>query len=165
MFQEKYFSWGDTIGHHKNGTLDGYSFSLDNWSAGLCGSGHNLRNDIPQGNDKYDAATANMGSPWKMPTKDQCLELKNNITPEWITINGVNGYKFISKSDTNKYIFIPAAGWCGVTTLNDAGSNGSYWSTTYKYSVNAWYMHFTSTGVKVTSTSAVPTGYSIRPVQ
>ena len=67
----KYFSWGDTIGKNKNGS-GSYSFSQDNYRAGKCGKGSSLKGDIQQGNATFDAARANMGSPWKMPTKDQC---------------------------------------------------------------------------------------------
>ena len=32
---------------------------------------------------KYDAATVNLGSDWKMPTKDEFQELLDNCTWEW----------------------------------------------------------------------------------
>ncbi len=57
---------------------------------------------------EYDAATVNLGSDWKMPTKDEFQELLDNCTWEWTQISGVNGYK-ITGSNGNS-IFIPATG-------------------------------------------------------
>ena len=41
-----------------------------------------------------DAATANWGDGWCMPTYDQWLELKQNTTLYWTAQNGVNGMLF-----------------------------------------------------------------------
>ena len=133
---------GDTIGKNKNGT-GSYSFSQANYNAGVCGSGHNLSGDIPQGNATYDAATANMGSRWKMFTQAQGQELIDGTNSTWTTINGVNGRKFSSKKDSTKYIFLPAGGYLNDTTHNASTSIGNYWSTTFDTSdnLNAWYMY------------------------
>ena len=85
-------------------------FSQANYNAGKCGKGHNLTGNIPQGNSTYDAARANMGSPWKMFTQAQGQELIDGTNSTWTTINGVNGRKFTSKTDSSKYIFLPAGG-------------------------------------------------------
>ena len=94
-----------------------YSFSQANYNAGVCGSGHNLSGDIPQGNATYDAARANMGSPWKMFTQTQGQELIDGTNSTWTTINGVNGRKFTSKTDSSKYIFLPAGGYWNSATF------------------------------------------------
>ena len=47
-------------------------------------------NDI-SGNPQYDAATANWGGGWRMPTYDELRELMFNCTWTWNTQNGVNG--------------------------------------------------------------------------
>ena len=59
-----------------------------------------------------DAARAEWGSPWRIPTKDEFEELVNNCDSEWVTINGVKGTKYTSRMDnyTDKWIFFPAAG-------------------------------------------------------
>ena len=129
----KYFSWGDTIGKNKNGT-GSYSFSQANYKAGVCGSGHNLTTgDVPQGNATYDAATANMSSLHKMPTKDQYQELIAGTNYTWTTINGVNGGKFTSKTDSNMYIFLQAGGFWVENPyglfLYNLGETGDYWCT------------------------------------
>ena len=123
----KYFSWGDIRGDNKNG-YGSYSFSSGNYNAGASGSGHTLTGDIPQGNIYYDAATANMGSRWKMPDITQVTELINNTISGWNTLNGVNGYMFISKTDPSNYIFLPAAGSWNTTNNYDKGQRGYYWT-------------------------------------
>ena len=52
-----------------------------------------------------------MGSPWKMFTQAQGQELIDGTNSTWTTINGINGRKFTSKTDTSKYIFLPAGGY------------------------------------------------------
>ena len=107
---------------NKNGA-NNYSFSEDAYNAGTCGFGYNLteNNEIPQGDPKYDAARANMGEPWMMPTHTQVLELRHrdNTTSEWTSLNGVNGRKFTNKKDSSKYIFLPDSSSDSQRTLNN----------------------------------------------
>ena len=95
---------------------------------------------------EYDAAAQIMGGDWRMPTKDECQELYKNTTQSWVTINGVNGRKFTHKTDTSKYIFIPAAGYCGDGSVGGVGLNGNVWSSSLYTSGpdNAWYLNFYS---------------------
>ena len=60
---------------------------------------------------EYDAATKELGNNWRMPTSDECQELLDNTTQEWVTsYHGIDGY--IIKSNTNSNtIFLPAAGF------------------------------------------------------
>ena len=57
-----------------------------------------------------DTAAQVWGGEWHMPTSAQMDELIDNTNNEWTTVNNVNGYKFTSKTDSSKYIFLPAAG-------------------------------------------------------
>ena len=59
-----------------------------------------------------------MGSPWKMFTQAQGQELIDGTNSTWTTINGVNGRKFTSKTDSSKYIFLPAGGFYEDDTAN-----------------------------------------------
>ena len=95
---------------------------------------------------EYDAATQIMGSEWRMPTQTDFNELLSGTTNEWITINGVKGRKFTSKTDTSKYIFIPAAGSCYDGSVNNVGSNGLVWSSSLNTPIPdlAWYSVFSS---------------------
>ena len=93
-----------------------------------------------------DAATQIMGGDWRMPTEAECQELLDNTTNEWTTINNVNGWKFTSKTDTSKYIFIPAAGFCDKGSVRGVGSEGYVWSSSL-YASNpdgAWSLNFGS---------------------
>ena len=40
---------------------------------------------------EYDAATAHLGAPWRMPTDAEFAALTNNCIATWITTNGVSG--------------------------------------------------------------------------
>lgn len=80
------------------------------------------------GNSSYDAARANWGGKWRMPTKVEMRELIDNCTWEWTTQNGVKGYKVTGPN--GNYIFLPAAGTRNGSSLNYAGSLGIYWSST-----------------------------------
>jgi hypothetical protein len=75
-----------------------------------------------------DAARANWGGSWRMPTKEEQRELINNCTWTWTTQNGVNGCK-VTSNKNGKSIFLPAAGVCIGSSIYDAGSGGNYWSS------------------------------------
>ena len=165
-FLLEYFSWGDTIGQNKNGTSDGYAFSQANYNAGICGSGHTLTGDIPQGNPTYDAARANMGSPRTMPTRDQYQELIDNTTSTWTTINGVNGRKFISKTDSSKYIFLPAGGGLKDTNYVQSNEHCYYRSATiWSDSSYACTMSTDATYLPYQTYSYRYCAYSVRAIQ
>ena len=57
-----------------------------------------------------DAATVNWGGAWRMPTKDEYGELRNNCTWTWAIQNGVYGRKVTGPNGNS--IFLPAAGMC-----------------------------------------------------
>ena len=113
-----------------------------------------------------DAATANWGSAWRMPTLDEWKELVNNTDHEWATINGVNGQKFMKKTDRSVFIFLPAAGFRGGLGLNDQGSSGHYWSSELVEDNpdGAWDLRFVSGAVGADYGSGRCGGYSVRPV-
>lgn len=75
-----------------------------------------------------DAAHANWGGNWRMPTKAEQDELREKCTWTWTTQNGVKGYKVSSKRNSNS-IFLTAAGFRHDGVLVNAGSDGNYWSS------------------------------------
>ena len=112
-----------------------------------------------------DAARANWGGKWRMPTIDEFEELRNNCTWKWTTQNGVNGYKVTSNSNGN-YIFLPAAGYRDLGSLYGAGDYGYYWSSSAygaDYSTTALYLYFYSTW-KDRKNDYKAAGRSVRPV-
>ena len=92
-----------------------------------------------------DAARVNWGGKWRMPTRAEQDELRNNCTWTWTTQNGINGCKVTSKTNGN-CIFLPAAGYRGGTSVYDVGSRGYYWSSSLGeyYPNNAYYLYFGS---------------------
>ena len=124
-----YYMWGETEGHKKN---SGYEFTEANYNAkGLNAISTNLT--LAQ-----DAAHVHLGGSWRMPTREEFLELYNHTNVTWTTINGVAGRKFTNKTDASKYIFMPAAGLYNGSSLNYWGSDGRYWSSTFIESYNAY---------------------------
>ena len=114
-----------------------------------------------------DVARQKWGGSWRMPTKDEFTELINNCTWTWTTLNGVNGYRVTSKKFgyTDRSIFLPAAGCRSGTSLDNAGSNGYYWSSSLVTGIpyNAWTLFFSS-GRYSTSSNYRNYGRSVRPV-
>ena len=146
-----YFAWGETTTKSE----DTYENSK------TCGK--NI-GDIA-GNPAYDAATANWGGSWRMPTKAEFEELINNCTWQWTTQGGKNGYKVTSKKNGNS-IFLPAAGSRSVSSLIDAGDFGDYWSSTPDESNTqfAYHLDFGSS-LHYLGWFSRYYGHSVRPVK
>ena len=140
----KYFQWGDTSGYtaEQIGTGDGQKIFAKNWS--------DYKFSIKESRSrrkftKYttkgaildledDAANANMGGDWHIPTPGQIKELISETTSTWIApLIGVNGRLFTSKKDPSKSIFIPDASYAsGGFVFNSqiyGGGNGNIWSS------------------------------------
>lgn len=134
-----YFAWGETTtksSYTSNNSVT-YGLSISKLeSRGIIGSDGNLT-------AAYDAATANWGDNWRMPTSDEMQELIDKCTWEWTAVNGVNG-RLVTGPNGNS-IFLPAAGYRYNTSLYRAGSIGDYWSATpYSSSYIAYYLLFNS---------------------
>jgi hypothetical protein len=74
-----------------------------------------------------DAATANLGSPWRMPTVDEIKELLDKCTWTWTTQDGVNGCQV--DGPNGNAIFLPATGFVNDTALINKDDAGYYWSS------------------------------------
>lgn len=59
---------------------------------------------------KYDIARTQWGSKWRIPTTNEWIQLGNNSTAEFVTINDISGYVVTSTINGNS-IFLPAAGY------------------------------------------------------
>ena len=110
-----------------------------------------------------DAARANWGGSWRMPTREEQDELRQQCTWTWTTQNGVNGYKVTGTNGNS--IFLPAAGCRYDSSLDDAGSLGYYWSSSLNTGNpgGAWYVYFVSDSVHRYSNDRY-CGFSVRPV-
>ena len=114
-----YYSWGEI------NTRD--SYNGNNYTGPSS-------NEI-SGSSKYDAARANWGGNWKMPSVTQMSELKQNCTWEWGQQNGINGCKVIGPNGAS--IFLPAAGYRYDLSLDYDGQRGFYWTSTKEKTGNA----------------------------
>ena len=79
---------------------------------------------------EYDAARANMGGDWRMPTKAEFQELLDNTNKEWFTnynSSGANGMKFTSKINGNS-IFFPISG-VRIDSRIDTASSAYVWTS------------------------------------
>jgi hypothetical protein len=145
-----YFAWGETQ------PKDYYDWSTYKWCNGSYNTLTKYNNSSSYGtvDNKTqlelsdDAARANWGGSWRMPTRAEQDELRENCTWTWTTQNGVNGYKVTSKKNGNS-IFLPAAGCRYDSSLNTAGSGGFYWSSSLYtgYPRDAYDLYFSSGGV------------------
>lgn len=96
------------------------------------------------GNSQLDAARANWGGSWRMPTKGEMEELCKYCTWEWTAQNGIKGYNV--KGLNGNSIFLPAADDRRGSSLGSAGSLGFYWSSTpgESFTATAYALFFNS---------------------
>ena len=128
-----YFAWGETA------PKSVYDWSTYKWCKGdekltkYCTDSFYGYNGFVDNKTELDpaddAATANWGSGWRMPSSGQIKEMDENCTSEWTAINGVDGMLFKSKKN-GASLFLPAAGCRWHSELNYAGTKGGYWSRT-----------------------------------
>ena len=176
-----YFAWGDTIGYAKDESYtfnwknykwmtpgqSGWQYvtkytTSDGEKSGCWYNGDtyvgttvdgvtykNLTELLPED----DAATANWGSGWRMPTRQEQEDLRNSAYCTWTwktnyNGSGVNGYEVKSKSNGNS-IFLPAAGYRYDASLRYEGSYGDYWSSSLYTSSSdyAYILSFNSSSI------------------
>lgn len=159
-----YFAWGETS------TKETYDWStyFDTNDGGSTFTKYNNEGGKGVLDPEDDAAHVNWGGSWRMPTKAEWQELLVNCTWTWTTQNGINGYKVTSKKAgyTDKFIFLPAAGYRNVSGLRTVGSYGYYWSSSlseYDSSI-AWYSLFNSGFAGLDGYRNRGYGRSVRPV-
>ena len=144
-----YFAWGETTGYNSGKTNFG-------WSTYKYGSGSSILTkyctDSSEGNVDSkttlelsdDAAHANWGGNWRMPTIAEFAELQTKCTWTWTTQNGVKGRKVTGTNGNS--IFLPAAGYHDNAYFHGAGTYGLYWMTSLynSSSIYAYYLSFDS---------------------
>ena len=126
-----YYAWAEVTskeffssGNYRYGNGEPYTkYELREWCSTYDG-----RKKLAPGDD---AATANWGNGWRMPTKKEMEELIACCTWEWTTVNGVYGAKVYSKADglEDQYIFLPASGCMDGNEPLDRGDNVQFWTS------------------------------------
>ena len=161
-----YFAWGEIAPKEE------YNWSTYKWCNGSSSSltKYNYNSSLGFVDNKTqlelsdDAARANWGGKWRMPTDAELTELREQCTWTWTTENGINGYKVTSRIN-GKSIFLPAAGNRTGPSLGSVG-DGYYWSSSISTEgspVGAYYLYFLSGSVNRYDGSR-DDGQSVRPV-
>lgn len=118
-----YFQWGMT---YEPAYVDYYAYEYRDGDNSSTGRGKDIGENIS--GTKYDAARANWGGSWRMPTMDEWAELLDRCTIENYKMDGIEG---ISVTGPNgNCIFLPITGekWFG--TVRDLDYYlGHYWSS------------------------------------
>ena len=175
-----YFAWGETL---PNGVYDCNTyqyFNLNDWpfeitkyctyctdyEFGYNGFIDNLTTLLSED----DAATANWGNGWLMPTKEQCMELLEDTASTETMLNGVNGMLLTGANGNS--IFLPFAGWY----IDDDGVEGgelygvrryyTFWSSSLNFNgpYCAWGVKLENGYYRAVSLGREG-GSSIRPVR
>lgn len=185
-YNKSFFSWGNIDGHNpvSNSFAGVYNWggvnAAEPWYDGqVYGNtkGNTLAGDIPVG-EEFDAARANLGEPWRMPTSAEFAELFAGsiyidadgveipaaTTDKRVTVNGVLGFYLQSKTNGNR-LFFSASGYGAGSSWNRRGSNGYYWSASFYSARNARYLYFDSGGVYPQSYNIRSYGFAVRAVQ
>ena len=153
-----YYAWGETRTKSDYEPSNSVTYDLsvaELKSRGIIGTDGNLT-------PAYDAARANWGGTWRMPTLDEIREL-NKCTWTWTSQGGHNGYRVTGPN--GKSIFLPAAGYRDGASLFNAGTYGDYWSATpYSISYYAYYLRFYSDGYDWDYYYDRDYGRAVRPV-
>ena len=140
-----YFAWGETE------TKTDYKLETYKYGSGDNLTKYNTDPEYGTVDDKTvlepedDAAHANWGDGWRMPTAAEWQELYDNNTFRWLGAGAtddatgftavaagylvVKGGKNDNAIDNGVYMFLPAAGFRYVDYLYFAGSDGYYWSS------------------------------------
>lgn len=178
----QYFQWGDTTGYvaanvGATGTTNAKPFS---WADYKYGNGTSLPDAT--GMTKYnstdsktvldkcdDAARANWGGQWRIPTVAEFQALGNAVNTAWTESyqgSGVAGLVCTDKRDSSKVLFFPAAGSCINGSVCNVGSYGCYWSSSlYSGGVqDACLLNFNSYYAYWGDANKRYIGYSVRPV-
>ncbi|MCD7710302.1 MAG: fimbrillin family protein, partial [Porphyromonadaceae bacterium] len=118
-------------------TKSSYSTSNSTWY------GKSVTEATIKGNPLYDAATANWGGSWRLPTSTEISELinTNNTTHTAHTKNGVKGVTITSITNGNS-IFFPCSGCFTGTGITNKGTTG-WIKTCTQYDKNNYYYDYT----------------------
>ena len=181
-----FFAWGETTGYSSSENTD-HTFTWENYTYGNS-DGTKLTKYVQTNKSEYwggsgepdnkltldlvdDAANANWGGTWRMPTYEEFRTLTNSdysgrVSGVWTTESGVSGYRFTGTEEgyTDKSIFLPASGYRYGASFSSR-SYGYYWSSSlFTNNPNRAYFLLFQSGNAVTSYHYRSSGLSVRPV-
>ena len=142
-----YYAWGETE------EKTNYSWSTYKWCNGSNNSQTKYCTNSSYGkvdnkttlDPEDDVAHVKWGGNWRMPTRAEQDELRNNCTWSWTIVNGVNGYRVTGPNGNS--IFLPTAGYRMGEDVGYSGSSGDYYSATLSeghsgIGISACYLYF-----------------------
>ena len=158
-----YYAWGETKPKDEYTQANSETYGLTNSEL----QSHGYIDEDGHLTPLHDAATANWGEGWRMPTRIELEELDSRCTWEWTYQNGVKGYKVTGPNGNS--IFLPAAGYWSGTSYYSAtcvDTYSYYWSSTpYSSNTNsAYFLQLRSSGLYVNIVSSRNYGCTVRPV-
>lgn len=144
----EYFAWGETSS----------KFFYDEENSVTYGKS---LGDI-SGVSLYDAARANWGGSWRLPTTEEILELTHECI--WVVAmkDGNYGQKVIGPNGNS--IFLPYAGYRTGVSRENAGVWGNYWGSTPVSNAQLACCFAFESSIHLLSSGDRYHGYSIRPV-
>ena len=175
-----YFQWGDTQGYTAEQVGSGEGQKYFGWADYKYGNG--TSSPGATGMTKYnstdgktvldlsdDAARANMGGLWRMPTTAEYAALGTATTSAWTSDyqgSGVSGLVLTDTTDSSKVLFFPAARGCRNGSAIIDGSHGNSWSSSvYSSDVQRSYnLNFNSSNVNGQDNSNRLYGFAVRGV-
>ena len=152
-----YFAWGET---RPKGYYDWSNYKWCN------GTYDNLTKYCTIDNKTVleaadDAARANWGGSWRMPTIEEWSELQHNCTWTWTGLNGISGYKVTA--DNGNSIFLPASGYFIGESVSIGYGVAHYWSNSLDEQIDAYAMSFDGWSIYVGDMNR-KAGLAVRPV-
>ena len=171
-----YFAWGETQGYTAEQVGRGEGQRYFGWADYKYGNGTSSQDATEM--TKYneadgktvleasdDAAIANWGGSWRMPTTADFQALGAAVNTTWTQFNNVYGILCTDKTDESKTLFFPAAGSCS-NGANYTGSNGGYWSSSLltNHRENAYRLDFRSSNAGWNDYAPRFVCFTVRPV-
>lgn len=160
-----FYAWGEISGY--NGLDRSFDWSTYEWCQGSSSSltKYNNSDGLTTLQPSEDAATAELGSGWRIPTREEWTELNNYTTKSNETINGIKGRRLKSTQNSNS-IFLPFGGYFDGSSYVSAGTNANYWSSTLSSTKSKAYIAYTpnSGAIRTNGTVDRCLTEAIRPV-
>ena len=154
-----YYAWGEI----EPKTTD-YSWATYKWGTESNMTKYNNTDSKTTLEAADDAATAKLGSPWRIPTNDEIQELLDRCTWTWTTQDGMKGYEV--KGPNGNSIFLPVAGNRTGSKLDHAGVYGYYrsssLSTGNSNKARGLYFNSSKRGLDIFGRCY---GFTVRPVR
>ncbi len=156
-----YFAWGETEPKEVYDNIT-YKWGEDIWGEDF--TKYNFNDGLTTLLPEDDAATANWGSEWRMPTNEEQRELVEECQFQMTEVNGVYGAKFTGKNGNS--VFFPAAGYRGGSGVYGKGDYGGWSSSRCEEGESyARYLAFYERGASWNNYFRRFNGFTVRAVR